>query len=570
MRTGAGFYKDLEQLSRELDIIFNSTQDAMFLAQVDESEFRYLRNNSSHQKLTGFSTKDIKGKTPLELLGPDLGSIMTTNYQKCIDSKAPIIYEETITFPAGTRDWLVSISPMLEGGQVKYIVGARKDITLRKKAEAEKEELLAKFQAMFDGHQAVVLLIEPISGKIVDANPAALKFFGYPKNKILQLAIEDIHLEPADKVKQMRLMALARKQKYSLCPYRLKSGEVRMTDVYTSPIIHDGRKLLFSIIFDVTDRERYKNELYLEKETLRTTLLSIGDGIITTDKKGRITAMNKVAEDISGWTLKEVEGRPFSQIFRLINEKTGIGVENLVDRVLTEGAIVGLANHTLLLTKDGKKVPIADSAAPIKDHFDRVYGVVIVFRDVTQERKYRQRITRLSQRDFLTGLSNRRFVHQEMERLKDGSDHLPMVVVMADINGLRLVNKVFGHQEGDQVLKRAAQILKNSFRRGDLVARWGGDEFLILLPRTSAESAARIARSVEEAAANSNGLITNISIALGLAVMETADQTFDQLLQKAEEDMYRHKLLMGKSHRNAILNTMLSTLYESKRQIVPT
>jgi PAS domain S-box-containing protein len=301
----------LEKLSHELDIIFNSTQDAMFLMKVAGNEFRYLRNNVAHQRLTGYSNEDLAGKTPVQLLGPDVGRIMENHYRQCAQAKAPMTYEETMTFPAGTKDWLVSLSPMVEQGEVRYIVVSRKDITRRKKAEAENNELLAKLQAMFDGHQAAMVLVEPASGKIIDANPAALEFFGYSRAELLQLSTQDIHLRPAEEVKKLRLKALKEKQKYSLCPYRLKNGEVRLTDVYTCPIVHNGKKLLFSIVFDVMDREQYKKELYLEKEILKTTLLSIGDGMVTTDRHGRITALNTVAEKLCGWNQKQVEGPDF-------------------------------------------------------------------------------------------------------------------------------------------------------------------------------------------------------------------------------------------------------------------
>jgi diguanylate cyclase (GGDEF)-like protein len=230
------------------------------------------------------------------------------------------------------------------------------------------------------------------------------------------------------------------------------------------------------------------------------------------------------------------------------------------------GKVIGLANHTLLVNRQGDEIPIADSAAPIKDPQGKIHGVVIVFRDVSQEREYQNRIIRLSQRDFLTGLYNRRFIRQQIGLLKKSRYNLPLSVIMADINGLRLVNDIFGHQQGDGVLKQAANILKDNCRKEDIVARWGGDEFLILLPRTDVKSAERIRTRIEQVASDSDAPIANISIALGLAVKEKEAQTFDQVLAAAEEDLYRHKLLMSKSYRNTIVNTMLATLYAKSQE----
>ena len=117
---------------------------------------------------------------------------------------------------------------------------------------------------------------------------------------------------------------------------------------------------------------------------LSTTLNSIGDGVITTDQKGLITLINPVAEETMGWKLEEVKGKKLTEVFNIINMFTRKPTENPVSRVLADGCIVGLANHTLLISRDGKEIPIDDSAAPIKDDKGNVLGVVLVFRDVTE------------------------------------------------------------------------------------------------------------------------------------------------------------------------------------------
>lgn len=557
--------QEIKELSRDLELIFQTTQDAMFLARVEGGEFRYVRNNIAHQRLIGYSPEDIANKTPIELLGQELGQALEKSYQRCVDTKGPVTYEETLTFPAGTRDWLVSLSPLLDEGEVRYIVGARKDITLQKQAEAEREEFLTRLQTMFNRHDAVMLLIEPVSGKIVDANPAAVSFYGYSREELLNMCIQDINQMPTEEVKEFRMRAAKEKQRYFLFPHRLKTGDVRLVDVYSCPIVNAGQRLLFSIIFDATEREQYREKLYLEKEILKTTLLSIGDGMVTTDKEGRITAMNMVAETITGWKQEEARGRFFHEVFRLVNEETGQEVENPVARVLQTGKIIGLANHTLLITEQGGIIPIADSAAPIKDEKDDVYGVVMVFRDVTKEREYQQEILRLSYHDPLTGLYNRRFAQEEIKRL-EGLGHLPLAVIMGDVNGLKLVNDIFGHQEGDRLLERMAKILKQNCRKTDIIARWGGDEFLILLPQTETEAAEKIVRRIEAATESSNDPIMNVNIALGFAIREGETQDFEEVLKEAEDRMYRQKLLMIKSYRNTLINTMLATLYEKSTE----
>jgi PAS domain S-box-containing protein len=133
--------------------------------------------------------------------------------------------------------------------------------------------------------------------------------------------------------------------------------------------------------------ERKEAELYAREEDLATTLDSIGDGVVVTDATGHVLRMNPVAERLTGFSLQACAGRPLDEIFRIENEDTGAIVESPVPRVLREGIVVGLANHTVLLGSDGIRRPIADSGAPIRDRRGEIRGVVLVFRDVTEERR---------------------------------------------------------------------------------------------------------------------------------------------------------------------------------------
>jgi PAS domain S-box-containing protein len=121
-------------------------------------------------------------------------------------------------------------------------------------------------------------------------------------------------------------------------------------------------------------------------ETLRVTLHSIGDAVITTDMRRLVTSLNAVAESLTGWTYAEAAGQPLDTVFRIVNENTRQAVENPATKALREGTVVGLANHTVLIRRDGGEHPIDDSAAPIRDAKGRVSGCVLVFRDVTAQR----------------------------------------------------------------------------------------------------------------------------------------------------------------------------------------
>ncbi|NLI75149.1 MAG: response regulator [Candidatus Riflebacteria bacterium] len=149
------------------------------------------------------------------------------------------------------------------------------------------------------------------------------------------------------------------------------------------------------------ERRRMGEALAAEKERLRVTLRSIGDGVITTDREGRITLMNGIAEELTGWPLADALGRPLPEVFRIINENTRETCENPASRVLETGVIIGLANHTVLVDRHGSERVIADSGAPIRDDAGTVIGVVLVFRDDTEKRRMEEA---LNQSDKLRSL----------------------------------------------------------------------------------------------------------------------------------------------------------------------
>jgi len=163
---------------------------------------------------------------------------------------------------------------------------------------------------------------------------------------------------------------------------------------------------LMAVLAYVVKRDSAR--LRTSEERLATTLRSIGDGVIATDEHCRVTMANPVAEELTGWRLEQARGKPLAEIFRIVNEHTREPVESPVDKVMREGRIVGLANHTVLIHRSGTETAIEDSAAPITDHAGATTGVVLVFRDATEERAAQNALRTADRRkdEFLATLAH--------------------------------------------------------------------------------------------------------------------------------------------------------------------
>ncbi|MBN2342237.1 MAG: PAS domain S-box protein [Deltaproteobacteria bacterium] len=186
-------------------------------------------------------------------------------------------------------------------------------------------------------------------------------------------------------------------------PVRTSAGETKRIRWHNT-LLHDTNGHLVGALSsgeDITDWHQAKQAIEEEKERLATTLRSIGDGVITTDTNGAIRIMNRVAEQLTGWTLEEAQGKPLASVFTIIHELSRNSRENPVQKVLTEGKVVELTNHTVLVSRDGHERIVSESAAPILDNNGRTIGVVLVFRDVTEKRRMADAIQKTAKLESL-------------------------------------------------------------------------------------------------------------------------------------------------------------------------
>jgi PAS domain S-box-containing protein len=280
-----------------------------------------------------------------------------------------------------------SAAPIRQGDDpVLGVALVFRDVTEQRAAQRAQARLAAIVE--FSGDAIITKNLDSI---IQTWNLAAERLFGYTAEEVIGKRVtmlfpeERLNEEDAILDKLRRGQAVERLETIRLT----KDGRRIPVSESTSPLKDTEGNVIGAskIIHDVSDIVASREALIREKELLATTLASIGDGVIVTDNQSRVTFLNPEAERLTGWTNSNADGRPLSVVFRIVNERTRRVAENPVDKALRLGTVVGLANHTMLLREDGAEFLIDDSAAPIRDKDGSVFGVVLVFRDVTEQRK---------------------------------------------------------------------------------------------------------------------------------------------------------------------------------------
>ncbi|OWZ84971.1 diguanylate cyclase [Natranaerobius trueperi] len=317
---------------------------------------------------------------------------------------------------------------------------------------------------------------------------------------------------------------------------------------------------------DITDRRQTENDLKGSEEKFRNLAENI-PGVIYLchyDKSYSMIYLNQDIESLTGYDKSDfLEGKLnltdliLEKDLDTINKQVTRAIENqkpfyLIYRIKDVlGQIKWLEEKGIGVYKEGK--------------LNHLEGHIS---DITARKEAEERIRFLSFYDELTGLYNRRFFNEELYRL-DTVRQLPLSIILGDVNGLKLINDTFGHFEGDKLLLKAAEAFRESCRKEDVIARFGGDEFIVLLPKTTIEEANNIANRIEDNMKQKQLSHIPPSMSLGVATKDLAHISVHQLIKEAEDKMYEKKLLKSKQVRSDILQSLLKTLreksYETER-----
>ena len=421
----------------------------------------------------------------------------------------------------------------------------------RKQAEAALRASEARYRGLFEN------VIEGVyrataDGRLESANPALVEMLGYESvEQLLALqSTEALYVDSTERdliVGMLHRDGLVRNAEFQL---RRRDGSV-ITVVENARVVRDADGAVVGYegtLADISERKRAEIQLSEEKEKAQVTLQSIGDAVITVDAAGRIEYLNPVAESLTGWETREAAGRPAAEVFQMLGEATREPIDSSILRCLREGQLVELLEPSLLVNRRGQEISIQDSAAPIRDRAGRLIGAVMVFHDVSRERRLQRALAYQATHDALTGLINRReFENRLNEALLSvrGQPSLNHVLMYLDLDQFKVVNDTCGHEAGDRLLKQITGVVQTRIRTTDTLARLGGDEFGVLLADCTLDTASRIAENLRQAIRDFRFVwgdrVMNVGVSIGLAEVNAEAESLASVMSAADVACYSAK-----------------------------
>lgn len=552
----------LEAVKREqtlIEAIFESIPGYLY---VYDENGKLIKWNEKYETITGYTKEELANitldkwfdKEDLIKVNESVKQIFENGYG---EGEAHLILkngEKRLTRFSGV--------PMTINNN-RFLTGIGIDITEQKRLDEENLEYQSIIKIAFENNQAGIAIADAPDGNIRYINKAGLVMSKGEAEEINKEADASnflegwnlLHLDGTPYSKGEGPLARA-VLKGETCSeeliIRVEDNEDRFVLANAAPIKDSNNVVKAGIVIyiDNTERRLALKSLIESERKYSSYVENSSEGIFVIDKNGRYIDVNRAILEFTGYTKDEMLKMNIGDLTAAESYKDALELfRELLKTGKTKGEIK--YNH-----RNGETRWCSIDAVYLSNN--HYLGFTI---DITERKKAESKLFYLSYHDHLTELYNRRYFEQELKRL-DNNRNLPFSIIMCDVNGLKLVNDSFGHEAGDDLLKKAAKIIKSACRNFDIVARIGGDEFVVLLPKTSIEETTKIANQIKELAQIESVANIKLSISCGYDTKTTENRSIIETIANAENHMYRHKLYERSSIRSKTIDLIMNTLFE--------
>jgi len=421
--------------------------------------------------------------------------------------------------------------------------------------EFDNAYLNSLFQNSLDG-----ILVLDNEDRIVCSNDSFRRLFQYDEKEIRGRYVNDLIAGPdfQDAYEASRI-ALGGNTVVREVKRKRKDGQAVNVQVNGFPYMVNGiQKGILAVYEDTTVKNRLGEELKLQKTYFSHLFENSPDAVCIVDNEDRFISVNAAFEKLFGYSREEALNKYLNDI---IVQKEYYNEATMITNDVLKGKVV--LQDTVRVRKDGKFIEVNIVGYPIVMD-DQKVGVLGIYRDIADEKRMKKQLEFYSYHDHLTGLFNKRFADKDI-MMKDVGSNLPLSIIIADVNGLKLINDSFGHVYGDELLMKVARALKAVCRPRDVIARRGGDEFIILMPNTDHKEAQLIVNNIRETVSREKVASIEISISMGFATKSRSEEDIMEILKNADDQMYRNKIIGKKGMGTEALNAIIRTLYKKSK-----
>lgn len=549
----------LQDREERLELVLNGSNDGFFDWDIKTGEIYF---SPRYFEMLGYLPR--KPKEHIEawngLLHPDDRDRVFREIDEHFSGKVPLYKSEyRLLSKSGDWKWISARGKVVhrdEQGNPLRLAGIHTDITDRRQAEQALQASEDRYRTLVESINDVIFTINT-EGHFTYMSPVIEQVSGNKLNSILcQPFSKFVHPDDLPEVLLQWQATLKGERK----PYEFRAfdNEQKTHYIRTSsrPLLENGQCIgIIGIMSEITAQKQAEEALRKSEQRYRQLIANAPLGIIIIDLNGQIIDANsKILEIMDSPSLEATCAINVLSFPPLIQSGIAGDFAKCIEQKTS------MVEENYYLSKWGKKIYLRYHLVPLYDDSGNVSGVQGIMEDFSQRKEDEDRIRYLNIHDSLTGLFNRSYFEEVIRDLSRGSNSMGMVV--CDVDGLKMINNSLGHAAGDQILLATARIIRSCFSKDDIIARIGGDEFVIIIPDCNSTELKKRVQGIRNSvvAYNTRNEELHLSISIGFAVEEPPYLQLDELFKKADNYMRRDKLMSSQSARNGIVQTLIKAL----------